>query len=139
MKIKELFEDTKYSINNDRGRLKAQWKDDLEDEEGEGYIPEGYNKTVLEFELVEAKRIGKGDGDSLIKEFLNSPIAKSAELIFLDPNPSVGLFANSDLSDAEQIKKLKEYYRKYEFRNNPRSDRMWRVQKGQIEDHNLPT
>jgi len=74
-----------------------------------------------------------------MKEFLTSPIAKSAELIFLDPNPHLGKFANSGMDEDEQMEKLKRFYRKFGFRNNPRSARMWIVQKGTIQDSKLPT
>jgi hypothetical protein len=140
MKLQELFEAaSKFTIKNAHGKLTANWKSDLEDEEDEGYIPDGYSKKVLELSYIEAKQLGQGDGEALMKEFLASPIAKSAELIFLDPNPSMGLFAKSKDSETEQVKKLQRFYAKFGFKKNPRSDRMWLVQKGKIADKDLPT
>lgn len=135
MKIKELNE---FKINNQYGKLLANWKSDLEDEEHKGYIPKGYSKTVLELSIVKAKELGKGYGEKLMNEFLNSSIAKSAELIFLDPNPNIGLFDKSGISEIDQIEKLKRFYSKFGFRNNPKSNRMWRVQIGTIATKDLP-
>lgn len=140
MKVSELFEaKSDYVINNSHGSLRAKWNTDLEGEEHEGYIPDGYDKKVLELQYVEAKNLGQGDGEALMKEFLASKIAKSAELIFLDPNPHLGKFANSTMSEDEQIKKLIRFYKKFGFRKNPKSNRMWLVQKGTIQDSKLPT
>jgi hypothetical protein len=139
MKLLDLFEAKDFIIKNAHGTLNAGWKNDLDDEEFEGYIPDGYSKNVLELKTIEAKRIGKGDGDALMKEFLSSAIAKSAELIFLDPNPYYGSFLKSEVPEQVQIEKLITFYKKHGFRKNPQSDRMWLVQKGKIADDKLPT
>ena len=127
-----------YHIKNQYGELKANWKTDLDEEEFDGYVPEGYSK-ILELEIITASKIGAGYGKKLMDEFLRSSIAKKAELIFLDPNPYIGAFEDSDLTDDEQIAKLKKIYAKYGFRNNPHSARMWIVNKGSIPTDKLPT
>jgi hypothetical protein len=123
------------------GSLTYTWKDDLEDEEHEGYIPKGYSKKVLELGGVYSNETGKGQGDALMKKFLASKDAKKAELIFLDPVPGLGHFysGSGGANDQKQIQTLQKFYRKYGFRNRPGHNRMWLVQKGSIPDSELPT
>ncbi len=121
------------------GELHYNWKDDLEDEEFEGYIPKGYSKRVLELGGIYADEPGKGLGDKMMKDFLASPVAKEAELIFLDPVPNLGKNHGSKDSEEQQIRRLQAFYRRYGFKNNPKSNRMWLVQKGTIPDSKLPT
>ena len=121
------------------GELHYNWKDDLEDEEFEGYIPKGYSKRVLELGGVYADEPGKGLGDKMMKDFLASPAAKEAELIFLDPVPNLGKNHGSKDSEEQQIRRLQAFYRRYGFKNRPGSNRMWLVQKGKIPDSKLPT
>ncbi len=121
------------------GELHYNWKDDLEDEEFEGYIPKGYSKRVLELGGIYADEPGKGLGDKMMKDFLASPVAKEAELIFLDPVPNLGKNHGSKDSEEQQIRRLQAFYRRYGFKNNPKSNRMWLVQKGAIPDSKLPT
>lgn len=145
MKLTELFEvstpkiPSRFCIKNAHGTLNANLKGDLEDEEDEGYIPVGYNKTVVELAMVKAVALGAGHGASLMNEFLNSSFAKQAELIFLDPSPDEGLFDKLDETEEVKIEKLHRFYAKFGFRKNPRSNRMWLVQKGKIPDNELPT
>lgn len=139
MKLKELFEGkTIYKINNSNGKLHANWKTDLQDEEGEDYLPDGYDYSkVLELGLVAAKDPGKGQGDELMKEFLNSSVAKKAELIFLDPHPGFGKF--KQLPEKEAFDKLYRFYKKFGFESIRIGGRMWKVQKGSIAKSDLPT
>lgn len=142
MKISDLLnEQSGIKIQNQHGSLEADWKTDLLDEEDEDYLPEGYDPDkVLELIYVEAKELGKGHGEALMKEFLNSNVAKSAELIFLDPVPFMGHFEDSELSDDEQIAKLHRFYKKFGFESqNEGWGRMWRVQKGNIAKNDLPS
>jgi GNAT superfamily N-acetyltransferase len=123
------------------GELWYGWRKDLEEEEEEGYIPDGYSKRVLELSLLKVKKPGQGFGDELMKAFLDTPEAKKAELIFLDPNPGIGVNFKSKQSEEEQVARLVKFYQRYGFRHNPRSatKRMWLVRKGSIPDHELPT
>jgi hypothetical protein len=141
MKLKSgqrLLAATKFVINNKYGSLEYNWKSDLEDEEYPGYIPDGYSKTVLELSYLIASELNKGYGSKLMNTFLNSPQAKKAELIFLDPNPDEGLFENSGIPEREQINRLIRFYGKFGFRHAPGSTRMWLVRRGTIPDNKLP-
>lgn len=135
MKLKELYL-VEGQIKDTTGYVKWNWKSDLEDEEHEGYIPDGYSKKVLELSIIRTKELGKGAGQELMRKFLESTDAKKAELIFLDPSPNEG--PDDDLLDEERIERLQKFYRKFGFRNRPGSDRMWLVQKGSISDDQLP-
>jgi hypothetical protein len=128
-------------MQNEHGRLQYRWNTDLEQEEEEGYIPGGYSKKVLELCLIEVDEPGKGYGDQLMKMFLDTPEARNAELIFLDPNPGIGMNADSKMSEENQIKKLVRFYKRFGFDHNPASNtkRMWLVQKGHISRNKLPT
>jgi hypothetical protein len=141
MKLNELIDLAEAMIHKEteEGSLTYGWKTDLEEEEEKGYIPKGYSKKVLELGGIYANDPGKGQGDKLMKLFLASPEAKKAELIFLDPFPGLGKNYSSKMSDEEQIRRLQAFYRKYGFRNNPKANRMWLVQKGSIPDEKLPT
>lgn len=139
--FRQFITEPAVNISDEAGKLKADWKTDLEAEEGEGYLPDGYSYSkVLELETIEAADLGKGYGEKLMKEFLNSPQAKSAELIFLDINPFIGKFKHlQDLSEEERLDKLERFYRKFGFRNKKRHSRMWLVIKGEIPIDELPT
>ena len=128
-------------LRTPQGSLEYGWKSDLEDEEEEGYIPAGYSKRVLELQLIKVKDPGKGHGDELMKAFLNTPEAKKAELIFLDPVPGIGANHDASESEEEQVDRLVKFYKRYGFRHNPRAatKRMWLVQKGELSDTELPT
>lgn len=140
MQVKELFETPGVSIKNAHGMLKAKWKKNLKAEEDDEYLPAGYDyKKVLELEVIEAKNLGVGDGKALMDEFLNTAIALSAELIFLDPNPNTGKFDDIDATEDEKFEKLHRFYSKFGFRSTHPGARMWRVQKGNINDNDLPT
>lgn len=121
------------------GSLVYYWKDDLEEEEHEGYIPKEYKKKVLELGGIFSNETGKGQGDALMKKFLASPEAKKTELIFLDPTPNLGHFHGARKSEDQQVESLMKFYRKYGFRNRPGNRRMWLVQKGTIPDNELPS
>lgn len=128
-------------VDNEDGSLVWSWWTNkrFDDDEGEeNYLPKGYKKA-LELGGVFANIPGKGQGDRLMKMFLASTDAQAAELIFLDPVPNIGANFGSDLSTDQQIERLKKFYAKYGFRNNPRSNRMWLVKKGSIPDDKLPT
>jgi hypothetical protein len=72
-----------------------------------------------------------------MNKFLSSPIAKKAELIFLDPSPSLGKFEG--LPEGEVFDKLFRFYRKFGFEAKRPGNRMWKVQKGTIPLLDLPT
>jgi hypothetical protein len=76
-----------------------------------------------------------------MKMFLDTPEARNAELIFLDPVPGMGVNANARASEETQVKKLVRFYKRFGFDYNPASGskRMWRVQKGHIPRNKLPT
>ena len=138
--LREMVNENKnIHIENDDGSLTYTWKSDLEDEEERGYIPKGYKKKVLELGGVYANSPGQGQGDRLMKLFLGTPEAKEAELIFLDPVPGIGANFKSKMSETEQVRRLQAFYRRYGFRNNPTTNRMWLVKKGSIPDNKLPT
>ncbi len=126
------------TIKNKYGRIEYNWKSNLEDEEGDGYIPKGYSKKVLELAYLEASELGVGYGAKLMHQFLALPEAQKAELIFCDPNPGEGLFKDSKDSYTEQLAKLIRFYQKFGFRHAPKSSRMWLVQKGSIPTNELP-
>lgn len=139
MKVHELLNLYENFIHKElkAGDLTYGWKD-LEEEEHKGYIPKGYSKRVLELGGIYANSPGEGQGEILMKYFLSSPEAKSAELIFLDPTPNLGPNFKSGISDDDQIKRLQKFYRRFGFRNNPKGTRMWLVQKGTIPEDQLP-
>lgn len=137
----DKIEEAREFSNSELGELSYGWKSkkDLCDEEDtKKYIPDGYDK-VLELGGIFAAEPGKGQGDKLMKQFLDSPEAGKADLIFCDPVPGLGSNFKSDMSEAEQVEKLMKFYRRYGFRNNPKSHRMWLVKKGSISDNKLPT
>lgn len=130
------------AITRDDGFIHFDWKTDLADEEDEGYLPKGYDYgKVLELMEIVVNTPGEGVGSKLMKHFLETPEAKEAELIFLDPVPGMG--ANfggaSGKSEDEQVAALKKFYARFGFRSRPGSARMWLVQKGSIPDGKLPS
>jgi len=139
MTLDELFEaKSDYALNKPYGKVRAQWNAEIFDEEGEDYLPDEYDHSkVLELQYIEAQ---DGKGEELMKEFLNSQVAKSAELIFLDPNPHLGKFEKSGMSAGDQIDKLYRFYKRFGFESRRgQNGRMWKVQKGTIEKNDLPT
>jgi len=136
--IKSSENPSEAQIKTAEGYVKYGWKSDLEDEEHAGYIPDGYSKEVLELQMISVNNPGNGDGDKLMKQFLQTPEAQAAELIFLDPFPGQAVNADSAMSDDEQVNKLQKFYRRFGFKNNPQSNRMWLVQKGSIPANRLP-
>lgn len=121
------------------GMLEYRWNDWLEEEEFEGYIPEGYSKKVLELEILTVHKPGNGYGDELMRAFMATPEFKKAELVFLDPVPGMGVNDVSEMSEEEQIRRLKKFYKRFGFKNNPKANRMWLVRKGEIPTSKLPT
>lgn len=138
MKIFELYEaKSDFAINKPYGKVRAKWNSEIFDEEDEDYLPKEYDHSkILELQYIEAI---DGKGEELMKEFLSSSIAKSAELIFLDPNPHLGKFANSGMIEDEQVEKLYRFYKKFGFESQRVGYRMWKVQKGKINKKDLPT
>lgn len=126
-------------FSDEHGELAYGWNSELEDEEFKGYIPKGYKKKVLELNGIFAAELGKGNGDFLMKKFMDSPQFKAAELVFLDPVPGMGEFYGSKRTHEQQITSLMKFYRKYGFRNNPKGQRMWIVRKGELADDKLPS
>lgn len=143
MGLKEELSEGRFTKNveTEHGSLQYNWKTDLEQEEEEGYIPRGYSKKVLELAMIEVNEPGNGHGDELMKMFLDTPEARNAELIFLDPVPGMGVNSNSRKGEAAQVQQLVKFYKRYGFDYNPASGskRMWRVQKGHIPRNKLPT
>jgi GNAT superfamily N-acetyltransferase len=128
-------------IKDETGYISWNWKTDLPEEEDDpNYIPKGY-KNVLELGMLSVDEPGQGHGEVLMKKFLETPDAKKASLIFLDPNPGEGVNWNSKMSEKEQVDRLIKFYKRFGFRHNPKSAtrRMWLVQKGSIPDDELPT
>lgn len=139
MKVAELFEATSsYALNKPYGKVRAKWNSEIFEEEGEDYLPDEYDHSkVLELQYIEAQ---DGKGEELMNEFLSSKVARSAELIFLDPNPHLGKFQSSGLNSGEQVDKLYRFYKKFGFESRRGGNcRMWKVQKGSIEKNDLPT
>jgi hypothetical protein len=141
MKLSQLFE-TK--IENEHGRIHFAWKkkSELEDEEHEGYLPEGINK-ILELEVIQATAIGQGHGKILMKQFLDSAQAKSADAIYLDLNPytppTSGKSPKLGSFDTDEVlRKLEKFYKQFGFRNNAPLRRMW-IFKKPIPDSELPS
>ena len=134
---------TEGAIVNEHGRVEYGWKTDLLDEEGDDYLPDGYDPSkVLELKLIEATEVGQGHGGALMREFLATPSVQQAELVFLDPSPYIAMDGKlPDVDETEWVQKLIRFYRKFGFRNNVKrgSHRMWLVRKGDIPDDELPT
>jgi hypothetical protein len=139
MRLNELKLLTEMKVTSKFGVLEYRWKADLEDEEGDDYLPDGYSKKVLELSLLEVNEPGNGHGDELMKKFMQTRAFSEAELVFLDPAPYIGANFNSSLSDEEQIAKIKKFYTRYGFRSNGSAARMWLIRKGSIPDSELPT
>ena len=140
MLLKELVL-LEQAITRPSGFVHYDWNTEIEDEEGEGYIPKGYDHgKVLELKDIEVQEPGKGEGEKLMKDFLDTPEAKEAELIFLDPNPITGVNMNNK-DEQGTVDKLVKFYSRFGFRHNPKSAtrRMWLVRKGSIPDDQLPT
>lgn len=128
------------AITTERGFVHYDWNTELEGEEGPDYLPNGFLfDKVLELKDIEVDEPGKGHGEALMKDFLNTPEAKEAHLIFLDPVPGMGKNFASGKSEEEQVQMLKKFYAKFGFRSRPGSNRMWLVLKGKIPDEQLPT
>lgn len=116
------------------GEIKFVLRDrmDVEDDEGEGYLPEGV-ETVLEIQVVSAKEQGKGHGTRLMKQFLNLPEVKAVDAIFLDPSPLMESldgkkpFAGSEEPHAEEdiLDAVENFYHRLGFRNRSTHSRMW--------------
>lgn len=141
MKLKDLFEANKFK-EDENGSLTYGWKSRKElcdEEDNKLYIPVGFNK-ILELGGIYANEPGKGQGDALMKHFLDTEEAKSADLIYLDPVPGLGKNYGSGKSEDAQVDSLVRFYKRYGFRHNPKSAtrRMWLVQKGTIQDNKLP-
>ena len=129
-----------FEIRDQRGKLVANWKTDLLEEETDDYLPPGYSpRKVLELSVIEASKLGEGNGASLMREFLASPIVKRAQLVFLDPSPNIGKNWRCGVPDDVQIERLQKFYRQFGFRNRPGANRMWLVLKGKIGENDLPT
>lgn len=137
-----MFEAREFK-NSELGELTYGWKSKKElcdEEDDKQYIPAGYNK-ILELGGIFANTPGKGQGAELMKQFLESPEAQKADLIFLDPVPGLGSNFKSIRSEEQQVSDLVRFYKRFGFRHNPKSatKRMWLVKKGEIPDAKLPT
>ena len=127
-------------IETDDGYIEWNWKRDLADEEGDDYLPAGYNyNKVLELAMISVKNAGVGVGAELMKRFMASADFKKAELVFGDPSVGEGINFDSSLSDEEQLERIKRFMAKFGFRNNSSANRAWLVRKGTIDDTDLPT
>lgn len=125
----KLIDITESKIQNSSGWVSFEWKDRQElfdEEDNENYLPDDIKK-ILEFSEIKAKEIGKGFGEKLMKDFLNSSKAKSADAIFLDLNPNSG--EKSNISDNEIMLKLEKFYNKFGFKNKTSLSRMWLFKK----------
>jgi hypothetical protein len=130
-------------IKDETGYISWNWrtsKDLGEEEDNEEYIPKEFKK-VLELGMIVVDQPGQGHGEQLMKKFLESPDAKKAGMIFLDPNPGEGVNWGSNVPEEKQVERLVKFYKRFGFRHNPKSatKRMWLVQKKSIPDDQLPT
>lgn len=129
-------------IKDETGYISWNWrtsKDLGEEEDNDEYIPKGI-KNILELGMLVVDQPGQGHGDALMKQFLETPDAKKAAMIFLDPSPQEGVnWGNKD--EDGTVSKLVKFYSRFGFRHNPKSatKRMWLVRKGSILDDQLPT
>lgn len=123
------------------GKVEFQWVPvtELEEEEGEGYIPERFGPAVICLNSIETNESGQGQGTRLMELFLAHPEVKKAALVYLDPVPGYGNNHRSKESDATQMLNLARFYSRFGFRSAPGCARMWRVQKGKIQTKDLPT
>ena len=69
-------------IEGESGFVDFDLKNDLNDEEGDSYLPECYAGSVIELQMIKGK--APGDGTRLMEAFLDDPAVKEAKLIFLD-------------------------------------------------------
>ena len=141
--VTESLQEAREFKNSELGELTYGWKSKkalCDEEDNKHYIPAEYTK-ILELGGIFAAEPGKGQGDKLMKQFLASPEAQKADLIFLDPVPGLGANFKSVRSEEQQVGDLVRFYKRYGFRHNPKSatKRMWLVKKGEIPDNMLPT
>ena len=110
-------------IENNNGIVFFGFNDELNDEEGEHYIPEFYKGSVLELKFIQ-KSYG-GNARQLMLAFLNHSAVIDAELIFLDcsPNYMVG-------NEVEIMQRLHDFYASFGFagKHDNGYSRMWKVQ-----------
>lgn len=99
---------------------------DLEDEEYEGYLPDGI-ESVLEISTVQAAVQGKGHGSRLMKAFLAHPRTKEFDALYLDPSPLMtSIDGKKPEGDEEEIlDNLQRFYSRFGFRNRSVHARMW--------------
>lgn len=145
MTFKQFLADDKakeQSIKTPEGSITWKWvsKQQLEDEEDEGYLPEGIDE-VLELSAISVNEPNNGHGTELMKAFLASGDAQKAKLIYLDPNPNEGVNWGSGIPEEKQVAKLVRFYNRFGFRHNPTSatKRMWLTRGINIPDESLPT
>lgn len=134
---------TEGKIKDETGYISWNWRMSTElgeEEDNEEYIPKEFKK-VLELGMIVVDEPGKGHGEELMRKFLETPDAKKAGMIFLDPNPGEGVNWNSNVPREKQVERLVKFYKRFGFRHNPRAvtKRMWLVQKKSIPDDQLPT
>lgn len=110
-------------IENEHGRIDFNYKDDLNDEEGECYLPDFYQDAVMEMCMIKASQ--KGGGHRLMQEFLSHEVVRKAKLIFLDCSP---FFQEGE--EAQVMQRLHDFYKRYGFvgKCNDGYSRLWRVQ-----------
>lgn len=106
------FMNKKIVIQDDFGYLRAEYvsRDELNDEEYDGYIPKEFDK-VLCLSIVEAKEQGKGYGTRLMEEFIE--ITQDEPLIYLDPNPIT--IADMETAGDDFFQRLTKFYNRFGF------------------------
>lgn len=106
-----------------QGTVEFTIKHDLNDEEGDGYIPDGYSGHVVELSLITATE-SRG-GDALMRAFLEHELVQSADLVFLDCCPLY-----MDGPEQAIMQRLHTFYARYGFvsTRNDGYARMWRIQ-----------
>jgi GNAT superfamily N-acetyltransferase len=135
-------------LRSDVGEIKFNWRgvDDLEDEEEEGYLPEGV-ETILEISVVSANSQGVGLGTTLMKEFLARPEVKAADAIYLDLSCLIQSKDGKYMGGSEKqvgpeeqtLDHLEKFYQRFGFRNRRRHSRMWIFHSVFVPTENLPT
>ena len=109
--------------SSSHGVVEFDWKHDLNQEEGVGYLPALFNGVVMELKVINASR--NGYGHRLMSEFLDLDVVRTAKAVFLDCSP---LFMTGN--EISIMKGLHDFYAAHGFvgKTNNGYSRMWRIQ-----------
>ena len=110
-------------LENESGYIEYDFKTDLNEEEGERYLPAFYQGSVIELKMIEASQ--KGGGRHLMTAFFELATIRKAKLVFLDCCP---LFM--DGQETEIMQRLHDFYTNFGFtgRSGNGYSRLWRIQ-----------